>query len=136
MEQRLLVIAGAIDIFDDEGCPLSHRVEQVDIDTGWRQRFGARARLPHPGKMGLAARRRPDDELCVLLPLRPGIDQADGAAIARADQEVFRAESRAMRQVEAELLDRHEALTRDCSGPLSGGTDLPLRAGSGAGSGS
>ena len=62
--------------------------------------------------------------LYVLLPLRPGIDQADRAAIARADQEVFRAESRAMRQVERELLERHEAPTRDCLGPCRA-ADLP-----------
>ena len=62
-------------------------------------------------------------------------DQPDGAPIAFADQEVFRAERRAMRQIETELLDGHEALTRDGSGPLSG-TDLPERDGKGAGAGS
>ena len=41
------------------------------------------------------------------------VDQPDGAPIALADQEVFRAERRAMRQIETELLDGHEALTRD-----------------------
>ena len=34
MEQRLLVIAGAIEILDDEGVPLLHCIEQVYTDSG------------------------------------------------------------------------------------------------------
>ena len=61
----------------------------------------------------LAAGRRSDQELHLLLPLGPGVDQPDGCEIAVADQKVLRAQRSAMGQIEGELLDGHEARTRE-----------------------
>ena len=65
----------------------------------------------------------------------PGVDEAHGGEVAIADEEIFRAMGGAMRQIENELIKRHEALTRERSPVLIGARWL-LRAGSGAGSGS
>ena len=68
------------------------------------------------------------------LPFRPSIDQPDGRKIAPADQEILRAERRAMRQVERELRERHEALAREPCGRST--APFLWRGGSGAGAGS
>ncbi len=83
--------------------------------------------------MGLAARRGTDQELDLIGPLRPGIDQLDRGDIAIADKKVLRAELGTVRQIEGELTERHEALARDCSEPTL--VDF-LRRGSGVGAGS
>ena len=80
--------------------------------------------------MRLAARFRPDQELDPIRPLRPGIDQPDGGAIALADEKVLGAKRRAMGQIERELVERHEALTREGCGSLSFAAGL-CRGGSG-----
>ena len=63
------------------------------------------------------------------------VDQPDGGEVAPADQEILRAMSGAMRQIEGELTEGHEALTRERCPVLIGSRPL-LRDGSGAGSGS
>ncbi len=83
--------------------------------------------------MRLAARWRPDQELHIVLPIGPGVDEAHGGEVAIADEEIFRAMGGAMRQIENELIKRHEALTRERS-PVLIGVRWLLRAGSGAGS--
>ena len=77
----------------------------------------------------------PDQELDVVLPLRPGVDQPDRREIALADEEILRAKRRAMRQIERELRERHEALTRERCG-WSRLAAFLWRGGSGAGAGS
>ena len=65
--------------------------------------------------MRLAARLRPDQELDAVLPAWPGIDQPHRGEVAVADEEILGAERGAMRQIEGELGERHEALTRERS---------------------
>ena len=84
------------------------------------ERLRARESLPHPHEMGLAARGRPDQKLHLVLPFRPRVDQLDRGEVAVADEKVFRAERRAVRQIEGELGKRHEALTRVRWWPTSG----------------
>ena len=51
------------------------------------------------------------------MPCQPGqeFDQPHGRKIAIADEEILCAERRAMRQIESELGESHEALTRERS---------------------
>ena len=62
--------------------------------------------------MRLAALRRTDQDLDLVTPLRPGVNQPDGGESAIADKEIFGAERGAVGQVEGELCERHETLTR------------------------
>ena len=136
MEQRLLVVSDAVGILDHERRPLTHGIEQPTSTSGLRrERLRARQRLPHAGEMRLAARFRADQELHMVLPVGPGIDQPDRREIAVADEEILCAKRRAMGQVERELSDRHEALIRERCGCSMPGA-WRWRGGSGLGAGS
>ena len=120
MEQRLLVVSDAVGILDHERRPLIQGIEESHGQGLWSERLRPRQRLPHAGEMRLAARFRTDQELHMVLPIGPGVDQPDRREIAVADEKILRAKRRAMRQVERELSDRHEALIRErcgCSMP-------------------
>ncbi len=71
----------------------------------------------------------------MVLPIGPGVDQPDRREIAVADEEILGAKRRAMGQVESELGERHEVLTRERCGWSSPAAFL-WRGGSGAGAGS
>ena len=135
MEQRLLVVGDAIGVLDHERRPLAHGVEALHGECFWTERLRARHRLPDACEMRLAARLGADQQMHLLLPIGPGVDQPDCGEIAVADEEILRAQRRTMRQVERELSDRHEALTRERCGRSSPAAGL-CRGGSGAGAGS
>ena len=140
MEQRLLVIAFPVDVFDADGGPLAERIEPAHVEAVRSKHLGARHRLPHSDEVGLAARFRSDQQLDAVRPIRPGIDQADGGAIAVAHEKVFGAERRAVWQIEDELFFAHEAPACDCPGPFTTTGLLAMgllwRTGRGGGSGS
>ena len=112
MEQGLLVVAGPVGVLHDDRRPFGQGVEQGDAEMGRVERLRAGASLPHPHEMGLAARGRARQKLHLVLPFGPSIDQLDGGEVAVADKKIFRAERRAVRQIEGELRESHEALTR------------------------
>ena len=135
MEQRLLIIRGAIGILDHERGARSHPVDEVHAQRFGIERTRFRKRLPHAREMRLAARLRPDQQLDMVRPLRPRIDQLDRGAIAIAYEEVFGAKRRAMREIERELVERHEALAWEGCGS-SRLAVFRWRGGSGWGAGS
>ena len=135
MEQDLLVIGAAIGILDDDWSPRPHVVDGAHAKRIRAERLGSRPRLPHARQMRLAARGGANEKLDLIRPFGPGVDQLDRCAIAIADEEVLGVERRAMRQIERELGDRHEALTRERCGSSSLGAFL-WRGGSGTGAGS
>ena len=135
MEQGLLVVGDAVGILDHERRRLIQGIENRHHQRLRRERLRSRQRLPHAGEMRLAAGFWADQELHMVLPIGPGIDQPDRREIAIADEEILRAKRRAMRQVERELSDRHEALIRERCGCSVPGA-CRWRGGSGLGAGS
>ena len=136
MEQGLLVVSDAVGILDHERRPPHPSHRGTDITSGLRrERLRSRQRLPYAGEMRLAAGFWADQELHVVLPIGPGVDQPDRREIAIADEEILRAKRRAMGQVERELSDRHEALIRERCGCSRPGA-CRWRGGSGLGAGS
>ena len=64
----------------------------------------------------------------MVLPVGPRIDQLDRRKIAVADEKILGAKRRAMRQIERELSDRHEALARGrCGWSTPGAVALARR---------
>ena len=84
--------------------------------------------------MRLAAGRGAEQKLHGRTPVGPRIKQLDRSEIAIADEKVFRALGGAVRQVQRELLQRHEALIRERV--VRSLTGLAGRCGIGGGAGS
>src|SRR5258706_12981378 len=118
MEQHPLIPNAPINILDSECTLLLELGHRALLELRRRKHRGSRLRPPYIHEVALAGTGRAANDGRRVRPIRPAVDHRHGRRVAGADEEIFRAEGRAQRQVESELL-REAAHTRSRSRRLA-----------------
>ncbi len=113
VEQRVLVETGAVGILHGDTGAGRLRIKPGETGRHRVEHPGTGPFLPDPHEMRLPARGRPHEHLHRVGPVGPRIDQPHRSKIAFADQKVFGAKRRPVRQVECKLTGAHGVWTSD-----------------------